>query len=441
MGALQKIGKFIGIDKFGKAIATAGREVTGGINRDIQVQDQITQNETRLLYAAKQEQNPEKRKQLLQLAQSVGQSRTNLSEIDPGLKLTNKEVIGSAANLALNVAGPAAFKGSKAAIIGKNAAQGALYGAASGLEKNRDTKGIIGSTAGGAIIGAGIGVASVAAKAFRDFTTKTTPEWLMNKAVKPTLDELRKNVKYGTKTLGKELLDEGVSGGPQKLLDIAETRMTEAEDKLQNVLKSYPGVSISKEQIVPYLQDAIKQKQGVPGLGGDVQRIKNIINDIPDQLTLQEANEMKRRIYNELRDPAYKLDAKLGTKAGALKQIAKGLKTEIENAVGGDVVAELNRKLSIYGRLEGRITDQMARTLRNNAFGLTDAILTAGGVANMTPQGLLAAMSTVGIKKGAGSTAFRTGAAQVLKKGAKIGTGATARAAKDIAKRAALNLP
>lgn len=441
MGLLQKTGDFLGISKFGQGIASATRVLTGEVGQDIQRQQQQTEQKNKITYAARQETDPSKKAQLLQLAQSI--SSKSASEIDPGLNLSNKEVLGSAANVGLNILTPGAFKGGRATVIGKNAALGAGFGAASGLEKNRSAGGIVGSTVGGAAVGAALGTAVVAAKALKEFTTVATPKWLMDKAVKPTLDEARKAIKYGSDSLGDELLREGVKGSPQKLLEIADTKLTSLEDDLQRVLSSpeHGSKIIKKETLAPYLKGIMEAKAGTPGLGGDVQRIKNVFDGIPEQMTLQEANVMKRRIYSELRDIAYKLDSKLSVKGSALKQIAKGLKQEIETAVGGNIVGDINKKLSLYGRLENRITDQMARSMRNNSFGLTDAILTAGGVATMNPVGLFAALSAAGVKHAVGSTAARTYAAQGLKGLQSVGTGKTAQVLKGIGQRAVLNVP
>ena len=422
---------FLGIKKFGQGIANTIRNATGEVDRDIEVQNQNNTNIQKLLYAARNEKDKEKKRRLLELANSFG---TNIApeQIDPGLKLTNKEILGSAANVALNIVTPGAFKGGKAAIIGKNALLGGAFGAASGLEKNRNASGVVGSTLGGATIGAGIGAMGIAAKAAKDFIGVKTPEWIMNKAVKPALQDLKKNVKYGSNTLGKELLDEGVKGGPKKLLQIANDKTLSLEDELQSLLSS-PSLSeakISKQQIRPYLEDLIASKKGIPGLAGESQRIKGIWNSMPEEMTLLEANQMKRRIYNELRDVSYKLDAKLGTRAAALKQIARGLKTEIEKAVGGTVVSDINRKLSIYGRLENSMVDQLARNIRNNGISLTDAILLAGG----DTTSILAFLRHLG-------QGTETYVAQGLSKVSKIGTGVIGKTAKNVAKRAILNTP
>lgn len=433
MGAVQKLGNFLGVKKFADAMASTARVLTGEVAQDRELLEQDSANLQKITYAMKNEKDPVKKERLAKLAKSLLNSKTaTAEEIDPGLKLSNKEIIGSAANVVLNMATPSAFKGGKAAVVAKNAAMGAGYGAASGLEKNRSASGVVGSTVGGALTGAAIGTVGLLGKAAKEYVGKTVPEWMMNKAVKPALQDLKKNVKYGSATLGKELLDEGVKGGPKKLLEIADNKTTSLEDELQSVL-SHQGLSearINKQQIRPYLEELITAKKGTPGLAGEAQKIEGIWKSMPEEMNLQQANVMKRRIYQELKDVSYKLDAKLGTRAAALKQIAKGLKTEIENTVGGTVVQDINKKLSIYGKLENAMVDQLARNMRNNGISLTDAILLAGG----DKTSALALLRNLG--QGAG-----TYAAQGLKQVQKIGTGPIGKTTKEVIRRGSFNLP
>lgn len=433
MGILQKAGNFLGVNKFAQSLAGTVRVLSGSVAQDIKTQEEQSNNLQKITYAFKNEQDPERKARLRQLMET--QLKTpglSATEISSELNLTPKEIYGSAANVALNIATPGAFKGSKAAVLAKNAALGGGFGAASGLEKNRDISGIAGSTVGGALVGTAIGGAGMLAKAAKDFVGTKVPEWMMNKAVRPALEDLKKNVKFGTKTLGRELLDEGVKGGPKKLLEIADTKLSSLEDDLQRVLTNpeFANKVITKDKIAPYLTDLIEQKAGTPGMSGDVQRIKKIFDSVPESMTISEANLMKRRIYKELRDVSYKLDAKLNTKANVLRQVATALKTEIEDTVGGNIVKDINKKLSIYGRLENSMVDQLAREMRNNGIGLTDAILLAGG----DTTSILALLRHLG-------TGMETNVAQGLSKIQKIGTGKVGQATGAIIKRGALNIP
>lgn len=441
MGLFQKVGNFLGINKFGEGIATAGRVLTGQVGKDIATQNRLGEDSQKILYVAKQEKDPVKKAQLLKLANQTATNSVSVApeKIDPGINLKPKEIIGSAANVGLNILTPGAFKGSSAAVVGKNALLGAGFGAASGLEKNRSTSGIIGSAVGGTLVGAAVGGATVGTKVLKDFLTKTTPEWLMNNAVKPTLDEARKTVKFGSDTIGQELLAEGVHGKPETLLKIANEKMNSLEDELQNTLNNahLSGATILRKDLIPFGRDIIAQQKKIPGSAGNVQRIKDVFKSIPETMTLQQANEMKRAIYQELRSPAYKLDAKLSTKASALKMIAKGLKTEIENQVGGNIVKEINGKLSLYGRLEDRIMDQLARSM--HGFSLTDAILASGGLATGNPLGFLSGLGLAGLRH-IGS-ALETGTAVGLNKLQNVGEGITAKGASEVLRRGALNVP
>ena len=127
MGAVQKTGEFLGIEKFGQGLASAGRVISGGVGEDIESQQALNSQLGKVLYAARNETNPEKRSRLLNIAQKVG-GGTSAEEIDPGLSLSNKEVLGSAASLGLNILTPGAFKGGKLAKIGKSAVLGAGFG-------------------------------------------------------------------------------------------------------------------------------------------------------------------------------------------------------------------------------------------------------------------------------------------------------------------------
>lgn len=444
MGILQQAGNFLGIEKFGQGLASAGRVLSGGVNQDIGNQVSISNNVQKLTYAAKREQDPEKKRRLLQMAQSFG-TGPSATEIDPGLNLSNKEVLGSAANVALNVATPGAFKGGKAAVLGKNAALGGAFGLAQGLEKDRSGSGLIGSTVGGAAIGAGVGGIGLMGKALSNFIGKKVPTHIMNKAVKPALADLKKNVRFGTKTLGEELLDEGVKGGPQKLLHIADDKLVTLEDELQRVLTdpNLKEARIPRDKIYPYLREMMEHKKLVPGGRNDMIKIKEVYSSLPEEMTLSQANEIKRAIYKELREPAFKLDANLTTRAQSMKQIAKGLKTEIENTVGGTVVSDINKKLSIYGRMENAIVDQMAREMRNNGIGLTDAMLLGAG-----DFGWLALLRHVGQNANTHVAQGLSKAGGILAGQKKVGDNIATRVlkqgsqgVKSVAKRAALNLP
>lgn len=460
LSAGNSISNFLGIKKFGQGIASGirtlapqgfeknsgnpnGRDSSiGGINQTgdeagqaLRDTSKIAQELHKLVDAGVPKDDPRRVKLANALRQSQGQMPITQEEIDPGTKLTAKEVVGSAGNVAANILTPGAFKGSLPAKVLKNTAVGAGYGLAGGLNDNKDLGGIAKSTGLGAGIGAAIpGIGALAGK-IKKVITGTVPEALMNHAVKPTLNELKKNIKYGTDTLGKELLQEGVAGSPKKLLTISESKLNSLEDELQSHLKNSKGV-ITIDDLRPYFKETIDKLNLTPGSKDAAEAVETLLADVPQTMDLKTANVMKRNLYNRLRDVAYKLDPNLSDKAQTMKSLARALKLEIESKSDNPALVEgLNKKLSTYGRLEDRVVDILARDNRNKILSLTDTIAGAAGFLNpLAWLGLL-------VKKGLESETALTNTAKVLNKAKNVGTGKVATGVKEVGKRALLNIP
>ena len=436
-GVAQKVAGFLGIEKAGQATATALRspkEINQSANESAQ---SLLDTNKIIQQIHKLPQGDPRRQHLVEYLKhdinSLGY--TPQSEIDPGTALSNKEVLGSFANVGLNAVAPSAFKGGALTQVAKNAGLGAGFGFAGGLNDNKDTKGLIASTALGAGIGAAIPLAGAVISKLRKLTTEIAPESLMNHAIKPTLDELRKSIKYGTDSLGKDLLHEGVKGSPTAILKLTDTRLNETEVKLQELLKNSTG-TINRADLEKYIAPTIAKLEKTPGAKSQIPRILEVLNDVPEQMTVAEANVIKRNLYDELRNVAYTLDPHLSTVKKGMKSVARGLKQEIENQSGQpEVVSALNKRLSIYGKLEDRVVDLLARKNRNQLVQLSDIVLSSVGFSHP------AAFAALIAKHGASSTRVLTNAAVRLNKLKNVGTGPAGQAIKQITKRALFNLP
>lgn len=319
--------------------------------------------------------------------------------------------------------------------IGNPVASGALFSGGAALTDDKPLKQVALDTA----IGAGTGLATVGASKvlgkLKNFVTDVAPESLMNHAVKPTLDELRKNIKYGDATLGKQLVNEGVKGSPKGLLTIADKQITQTENQLQSLLQNSTGM-VQRSDLEKYLQPAIKKLENTPGAKKEIETFSEILNDFPESVPVAQANEIKRNIYDKLRDVAFKINPNLSTSKEAMKVLARGLKTEIENQSGNpNEVALLNRKSSIYGRLEDRVVDQLARANRNQLVTWSDAVI--GSIGFSHPLAFLGLVA----KHGAQSTRVLTNTAVGLNKLGSLGEGAAGQLTKTAAKKILVNLP
>jgi hypothetical protein len=410
-GLLQKAAGFLGIEKAGQGLATAYRTATGENKQTVNQNAQSLQDTSKIIQALNKlpKGDPRRQSLLSQLKQSAsGNENISEGQIDAGTNLSNREVAGSFANVGLNALAGGSVQGlkyggmvaqnaprvanvlndtarvinsgGKAVKAGKVLAEGAAFGLAGGLNNNEDNGQLVSSAVLGAASNGVIGLAGKGIGKIKEIATDKLPEYLMNQAVKPALNDLKKNVRYGTDTLGKELVQEGVKGSAKGLLKISDRELTANENKLQSVLKNSTGI-IKRDDIAPYLQATIDRLKATPGATENVSIYQSILNDLPEQFSVAKGNEFKRNLYSELRDVAYKIDPSLSKKKEAMKILASGLKSEIENKSGQpDIVRALNKKLSIYGRLEDSVVDGLARSNRKRLIGLQDTILASAGI-------------------------------------------------------------
>lgn len=358
-------------------------------------------------------------KNLLNLV-SQGQIKQEDVENIIGKTATTKEILGSAIGAATTIGGfglKAVKGGSALSRIGKASAQlgglGAISGGAGALQNNGDTGDILRGAMLGGTIGAAVGGTLQAGGEILKGISKNVPKSLYNTSIKPTLDENRRAIKYGGKTLGEKLLDRGVVGSDKALLKKSLTNLEANESALQGILKGQSDKMITRAELSTYLDDIINVKNATPGLADDVEGIRRVLYEFPESVTLEQANAIKRNLYTALRDVSFKLDPSLSTKKEAMKGLAKGIKSEIEKKVGGETVKKLNQELSVYGRLYDRIVDKLARSQRNNLLGLGDF---GAGILGGAASGGLGVPGAIVGKKIIGSTAMKTGAGLTVKK-------------------------
>jgi hypothetical protein len=321
------------------------------------------------------------------------------------------------------VPGGAAGKVGKAAELGAGANK---FAKAIGTGTKLATEGLAGSginatqqgggdnfTLNAILYGTLSGLGSAVSKAGQ-VLTKKLPTSLVNTAIKPTLEESRKAIKFKGDTLGDEVLKRGLAGGDKRLLEIAVEKINKTENRLQSILGKSQE-TIKRNELGVYLDNLIETKRATPGLGSEVDKVKSILQEFPEEVPIQKANEIKRNIYNALRDVAYKLDPALSTNKEAMKTLANGIKQEIEKKtagqVGEGVVKGINKDLSVYGKIQDRVVDKLARAERNNLLGLGDLVTMGAGAG---AGGLPGAITSYITKKVVGSTAFKTNSAKVL---------------------------
>lgn len=331
---------------------------------------------------------------------------------------TKGQLLGDAvgaATLVGSVAAPGAGS------IVKTAAQFAGLGAiGAGAQSAADGGGVrdiyksamLGGTIGG-VLGGTLGVAGKTVSTL----TKRAPAKIYNTAIKTPLPDTKKAIMFNGKTLGEELVRRGVKGSDEGLFKRAISEIEINENKLQGIL-SKSNKTISRNEIAPYLDDLINTKQATPGLADEVEKIKSVLMEFPENIKIDQANQVKRNLYKALDDIAFKVDPNLSTKKEAMKAVAKGIKAEIEkktaDEVGDGVVRGINQELAVFGKLKDRALDKIARANKNNLLGLGDMFAMGSGAAVGAATGggaIVGGAAFEGAKRAAGSTGVMSRAA------------------------------
>lgn len=265
-----------------------------------------------------------------------------------------------------------------------------------------------------ALIAGGLGAASSVASKGLETVSKNLPENMWKKILNRTASTVEK--KPGVE---KEASKLGLFGTQKSILGTAKNTIQSVELELDDLLKNSTG-QIETKNIVPYLDDLKKAYSQIPGEKSSVELIANLQDEIASKGVLSplEANKIKREIYSKISKSYGKGTLEIPAKIDAQKQIARGLKEEIEKVI--PEAKTLNQKQGIYIEIRNAIDKQIAQRpkgIAGTGIGLYD--ITLGGLGSAVGLGGggpgLGFLAGIGAKKAYESTAFRSGAAKLAK--------------------------
>jgi len=230
--------------------------------------------------------------------------------------------------------------------------------------------------------------------------TKYLPERLMGSVFKEAPTAARAAVQKGTQ-LGKEALKRGIKGSDESIYANAVGRMTQLEELMQTSL-STSNKSVSMQGIKNLVKPLLKSLTDA----GNLQAVKSITNRVANieavhgkSIPVAVAQKVKRTLYDELRKNYGKL---AGEETEALKTVARGLKEGIAKNVKG--VGDINKELSVYGRVADSIEKKIASGASKNLVGLKDILLGGAGYGLGGIPGLVGAGAIKGLESTVGKT-------------------------------------
>lgn len=313
--------------------------------------------------------------------------------------------------------------GKGANLLTKALLPGAVAGGLSAASQDNST---IRSTAtgatGGAIMSGGLAkggdlLAKALGRTGKALTQKL-PEQLMSGVLKEPLRDTRAALKGG-ESLASQAIKRGIKGGSdESIYKSSVSQLNQFEDELQKALTSSREM-LDIEEIKKAADPLIRKysKSGnLAAVNNITKRLEALEIGNGKKIPVAAANEIKRTLYDEARNGYGQLASE---NIEGVKAIAKAFKEGIAKKVPG--VDKINKELSFHGKVADSLIDKMARSGRNNLLGLTDSILTAGGIASVGPAGL----AVPAIKNTLGSTAGKTYLANILSKAGNTSSGVT----------------
>ena len=240
--------------------------------------------------------------------------------------------------------------------------------------------------------------------------SKGIPETAWSNILKRTPTEAAKKPE-----LTKQAAQTGITGISRKSISgQLQKKIEGVELKLDDLLSGKVD-KVETKNVVKYLDDLRKSYKSIPGEGSSVKVINKISKEVSKnkELTVKEANTVKRNIYKMISKSYGKGMLEPPVKTESQKMIARGLKKEIEKII--PEAKTLNEKQAIYIQMKKAIEKTIARREGKGVFGTGIGLydLMIGGIAGGFYGGTTGLAAVVGAKA-AGSAAVSSGTSKMI---------------------------
>jgi len=231
---------------------------------------------------------------------------------------------------------------------------------------------------------------------------------LIKSAFKVSANDLKKNP-----TLIKDFLVERIVGSRKSIAKKSEQAVEFFETQLDNVIKEASKTGkrvIDKNNVVKTTEELVKkyENSAFPEMAETVKKkvvdyLKNADNSI------ESAQEFKKNTYRIIKESGY---GKIGSaETETAKQLARGVKEELERVIPDFPVADTNKKIAIYAKAQKLMNDVINKASKNELLPFKDAVIGTGGVMTGDPATSLGLIISRRIIE---SVPFKTYVANVL---------------------------
>lgn len=356
---------------------------------------------------------PQHRENLKRIEESDPEAARILSR---GGDVTNRELVGSAMNLAGNAALPFAGKllgaGSTAAKVGKGALTGAGFGTAGGLESGQSNSGVLLS----AMLGAGVGAAIPAIGAMsKALTSKAegVPEKLYNTIFKNSQDDVFKQlttegikniqdtdpnkfqqllkagivrvgkdgIAHVDETLAKEALDRGLKGSLTTMSNQVVKMNKESELGLRGIVETTKKkIAVDNKKGLLNVLEGIRG--GFTGQYDEASMTKQVAKYIKEvktgKVSAQTLLDMRRLIDSQRIASTYRImpSGKISLSQESYKSAADALRGKLNSIPG---ISTIMKDYSFSIEALEALAKEAQRKGNSQVIGMIDAILLGAG--------------------------------------------------------------
>jgi len=359
-GAANSVGSFLGVSKLGQGLSTVGSPIAG---QQADQSAQNTANVAKLLPIYHSTTDPVQKQHLANALKSMGTDVTG-ADVNPGLGLSNKEVLGSAANTALTIG--TAGLGQPESLVGKSAAGAALgFGFDKANQANNNQK-ITATPGAGTAVGALLPFATkligVLGKSALGVTTGAGKDVIQRAVDNP--DAVFNAIKSTTPETKQALVDTA----KESLNSFIQNRNSQFGEGLSKMVASEP---INKQTVIDSFAKQVSKfggqvdngaiKFGDTALNSTEQNaVKDVFNTIKTwkNVTPQGMETLRQRIGNEMSNFKFANNGRDSVVLGGVKQaLTNDMKTKIPGYAdllknygnATDAAKALSKELSLGG--------------------------------------------------------------------------------------------
>lgn len=209
------------------------------------------------------------------------------------------------------------------------------------------------------------------------------PEKIMQRVARINPSDQAKFEKIAEESVGDYLVKRKIFGSPEEITEKLVAKFQASKSRADDALSELTG-TFKPRQVKTALTELVKKEASVSSPGAispDFRRVRDLLNKFNSTgLDMTEINEVKRLLERNVKMDFLKQNLPEGVKkANILDDSIRKWQFETAEKLGLKNLPELNKETRLAKQLADSLGKKLAGSQANNAIGLTDWVILAGG--------------------------------------------------------------